>query len=97
MIWLYIYLGTIALHLIGYFILVAYGESVLRKRGIKRLSKSTASELVLAWVRIIFFSILPVINVILFLAYILGAEPLTEKVIEKVQLENEEYLNGQRE
>ena len=97
MILLYIYLGTVALHLIGYFISVAYCEGFLKRKGIKRLRKATASELVLAWFRIIFYSILPVINVIFFFIYILGAEPLSEKVAEKIQAENEEYLNAQRD
>ena len=97
MILLYIYLGTIALHLIGYFIASMYSGSVLKQRGIKRLKKTSISEIILGLFRIIFFSIVPVLNVILFFAYILCAEYLAEKVVEKIQKENEEYFNGQED
>lgn len=97
MILLYIYLGTIALHLIGYFIASMYSESVLKQRGIKRLKKTSTSEIILGLFRIIFLSIVPVLNVILFFAYIFCAEYLAEKVVEKIQTENEEYLNDRKD
>ena len=91
MIFLYIYIGTVIVSILSYALCAAYCGSYCKRHGVEVVRNQSVSEHILAFVKIITISIIPVVNLALIYVCIFKTDMIAEKAMDAIIKDNEEY------
>ena len=94
MVFLYIYIGTVIASLLSYALCAVYCGSYCKRHGVEVVRKHSISEHILAFVKIILLSVIPVVNLALIYVCIFKADMVAEKAMDVIIKDNEEYENN---